>query len=214
MTNKKTYTRIALTISVVFMMIWGLMGTGTSLAWFTDTDKEVKNIFHFADFEVEAEYRDASGNWKSIEGDTKIFDDEALYEPGYTQLVYLRVTNKGSVPFNFKTAVSVTDYTVATNVFGQQFHLQDYLRFGVTEAVNTEAEMDDLVPDRVAAAKYATMNLCNYSSETARLEAGATVYMVIVVRMPEEVTNVANYRGNVIPKVELGVIVSAQQIQE
>ena len=79
MTNKKTYTRIALTISVVFMMIWGLMGTGTSLAWFTDTDKEDKNIFHYADFEVEAEYRDASGNWKSIAGDTKIFDDEALY---------------------------------------------------------------------------------------------------------------------------------------
>lgn len=208
---KKTYTRIALAVSIVLVIIWGIMGTGTSLAWFTDVDEEVKNIFHFADFDLEVEYRAQDGQWKTIEGNTQIFDDGALYEPGYTQVVYLRVTNKGDVPFDFKSAVSVTDYTVATNVFGQKFHLQDYLKFGLTPAVETEAEMDALVANRELAVCYATMPLSNYSTDTAALDAERTVYMALVVRMPEEVDNVANYRGEAIPRVELGLIISATQ---
>ena len=35
--------------------------------------------------------------------------------------------------------------------------------------------------------------------------------MALIVRMPEDVTNMANYRGDVIPRVELGLIVTATQ---
>lgn len=208
---KKTYTRVALILSIVIMVTWALMGTGTSLAWFTDTDEEVKNIFHFADFDLEVKYRTEDGQWKTIEGATELFNDEALYEPGYTQVVYLQVTNKGDVPFDFKTAVSVTDYTEATNVFGQKFHLQDYLRFGLTPAVGTEAEMDAMVDNRASAKAYATVPLSNYATDAAPLAAGDMVYMALVVQMPEDVDNVANYRGAVIPRVELGLIVTATQ---
>lgn len=210
--KNKLYNRIAMVVSVCMLIIWGLMGTGTSLAWFTDTDEEVKNIFHFAEFEVEVEYRDENGNWKTIEGDSEIFDDEALYEPGFTQVVYLRVTNKGTVPFDFKTAVSVTDYTVATNVFGQQFHLQDHLKFGLATA-KTEAELYEMVATRNLSDEIANMPLSNYATEKAALDAGETTYMVLIVRMPSYVGNVANYRGSVIPRVELGLIVTATQQQ-
>lgn len=213
MANKKTCTRIALAASIVIMIVWGLMGTGASLAWFTDTDEEVKNIFHFAEFDLDVEYRTENGTWKSIEADTGIFDDEALYEPGYTQVVYLRVINQGTVPFNFKTAVTVTDYTEPTNVFGQKFLLQDYLKFGFATA-NTEAEMDELVETRQQAAVYATNKLSNYSTDIAELGAKETVYMALIVRMPEEVDNVANYRGDMVPRVELGIIVTATQQQD
>lgn len=208
--KKRTYTRIALAVSVVIMILWGMMGTGASLAWFTDTDEEVKNIFHFAEFDLDVEYRTENGSWKSIEADTEVFDDKALYEPGYTQVVYLRIINNGTVPFDFKTAVSVSDYTVPTNVFGQKFHLQDYLKFGFVTA-DTEAEMDELVKTRQQAAECATNQLSNYSTEMAELDAKETIYMALVVRMPEEVDNVANYRGDVIPRVELGIIVTATQ---
>jgi len=210
MRNKK-YTKIALVLSFALIVAWCIMGTGTSLAWFTDTDEEVKNIFHFADFEVLAEYRDDKGNWNTIEGNTHIFDDQALYEPGYTQVVYLRVTNNGSVPFDYKTAVSVTDYTTAVNVFGQEFHLLDHLVFGLTPAMETEADMDALVTTRKQAAVYARMPLCSYSTVAEELKAGKTVYMALVVHMPEEVGNIANYRGDDIPRVELGLIVTATQ---
>lgn len=211
MANKKAYTRIAMVLSIVLLIVWGIMGTGTSLAWFTDTSEEVKNIFHFADFELDVEYRDENNEWKTIEAATEIFDDEALYEPGYTQVVYLRVTNRGEVPFDFKTAVTVTYFTKATNYFGQPFHLQDYLQFGLTPAMQTEEDMNALVATRALAVRYATMPLSNYYTESASLEAGQTVYMALVVQMPEEVDNHANYREDVIPRVELGLIVTATQ---
>ncbi len=207
---KNNHKKIALSISLVLILIWGVLGTGASLAWFSDTDEELKNVFHFADFDLEVSYRDENGNWKKIQQDTNLFNDQALYEPGYTEVVYLKVDNLGTVPFDFKTAVSVTDYTLATNVFGQTFQLQEYLRFGLTTA-ETEAALDEIVETRDLARELAKMPLNNYETKTAELGAKSTVYMALVVYMPETVDNVANYRGDVIPRVELGLIVTATQ---
>ena len=206
----KTYKKIAFSLSLVLIAIWGILGTGISLAWFSDTDEEVKNVFHFAEFDLEVSHQLENGDWEKVEQNTKIFDDEALYEPGYTQVVYLKIENKGTVPFDFKTAVSVADYTLATNVFGQSFQLQDHLRFGLTTA-DTETQLHEKVATRNQAKDLAVMPLSNYSTETASLDAKATIYMALVVRMPEDVDNIANYRGDVIPRVELGLIVTATQ---
>lgn len=210
--KEKTYKRVVLTLSLCAILIWTILGTGTSLAWFTDTSDDVRNIFHFADFDLEVSHRLDDGTWETIDGKTDIFDDEALYEPGYVQVVYFKVENKGTVPFNFYTAVSVNSYTTATNVFGQRFNLHDYLKFGVAIA-DTEENMDKAVENRELAKKIAATKLSNYETNVATLEAGATSYMALVVRMPEEVNNVANYRGDDIPRVELGIIVRADQIK-
>ena len=204
------YKKIALSVSLVLLLLWGVLGTGASLAWFVDTDGEVKNVFHFAEFDLEVSHRLEDGTWETVGQETKIFDDEALYEPGYTQVVYLKIENKGTVPFDFKTAVTVTDYTLATNVFGQSFQLQDYLKFGLTTA-DTEEALQAKAADRNLANKVTTMPLSNYATEVASRDAKGTVYMAIVVRMPEDVSNVANYRGDVIPRVNLGLIVTATQ---
>jgi len=208
MSNK--YKKIALSLSLLVAVVWCILGTGASLAWFVDTDEEVKNVFHFAEFDLEVSHRLENGSWEKIEQDTKIFDDEALYEPGYVQVVYLKIENKGTVPFDFKTAVSVTDYNEPTNIFGQKFHLQDYLKFGLVTA-DTEEDLYETVATRNLAKELAVMPLNNYATETASLDAEGTVYMALIVRMPEEVDNIANYRGNEIPRVELGVIVTATQ---
>lgn len=206
----KTYKKIAFSLSLVLIAIWSILGTGASLAWFVDTDEEVKNVFHFAEFDLEVSHQLEDGSWEKIKQDTRIFDDQALYEPGYTQVVYLKIENKGTVPFDFKTAVSVTDYTLATNVFGQSFQLQDYLKFGLTTA-DTEQELHEKVATRDSAQALAVMPLSNYASQKASLEAKGTVYMALIVWMPEDVNNAANYRGDVIPRVELGLIVTATQ---
>ena len=207
---RKNYKKIALCLSLVLVAIWCILGTGASLAWFVDTDEEVKNVFHFAEFDLEVSHRTEDGSWEKVEQGPKIFDDEARYEPGYVQTVYLKIENKGTVPFDFKTAVSVTDYTVATNYYGQPFHLQDYIRFGAAFA-ETEEAMNQAVETRELAENIATSNLNNYWDTEASLNAGEVVYMAIVVRMPEEVGNAANYRGFVEPSVELGITVFAQQ---
>lgn len=210
---KTKYKKIALVLSLLTLILWGVLGTGASLAWFTDATPEINNIFHFADFDLVVSHELTDGNWEEVDSTVQIFDENALYEPGYTQVVYLKVENKGDVPFHFRTAVNVNGYSTATNVFGQKFVLQDYLLFGLTTSDSIE-EMKESVKSRELAKQVATMKLNNYSTEDAILGDGETKYIALVVRMPEEVTNVANYRGDTIPKVELGVIVTAEQIRE
>ena len=211
--KKTPYKRIALVLSLCALLIWAILGTGASLAWFTDTSPEINNIFHFGEFDLVVSHRLTDGKWEEVDGQTKIFDEEALYEPGYVQVVYLKVENKGDRDFKFSTAVNVNGCTVATNVFGQRFMLQDYLKFGITTA-DSEDAMKNSVPDRNAAVKLADMPLHNYDTETAVLEPGGVKYIALIVRMPEEVGNVANYRGDTVPKVELGITVKADQLRK
>ena len=210
MLRKKPYKKIVFALSICMLLIWTVLGTGASLAWFADTTPEIKNIFHYADFDLEVSYRLDDGTYKTIDSQTKLFDENALYEPGYVQVVYLKIENTGAMPFDLKTAVSVTDYTVATNAFGHPFHLQDYLAFGLV-AADTEAALNAKLPNRETAKNFAVTPLSNYSTDIVDFSAGQTIYMALIVRMPEQVDNVANYRGTVIPRVELGLIVSATQ---
>ena len=211
--KKRIYKQIALALSLCALIVWCILGTGASLAWFTDTSPEINNIFHFSEFDLVVSHRLTDGKWEEVDSQTKIFDEEALYEPGYVQVAYLKVENKGTVPFEFYTSVNVNGCIVATNVFGQEFMLQDYLKFGVTTA-DSEDAMKNSVPDREKAVEIANMPLKNYATETAELAPGATKYIALIVRMPEEVSNVANYRGDTIPKVELGITVKADQIKK
>lgn len=211
--KKTPYKRIALVLSLCALLIWAILGTGASLAWFTDTSPEINNIFHFGEFDLVVSHRLTDGKWQEVDSQTKIFDEEALYEPGYVQVVYLKVENKGTLPFEFYTAVNVNGCIEATNIFGQKFMLQDYLKFGLTTA-NTEDEMKNSIPNREKAVEISDMPLHNYSTDTAILGPGETKYIALIVRMPEEVGNVANYRGDTVPEVELGITVKADQIQD
>ena len=220
MKNRPVYKKIALVLSLCALIIWGVLGTGVSLAWFTDTSSETNNIFHFAEFDLKVSYLDENKNWKEIEADTKVFDDKALYEPGYVQFVYLQIENLGTVPFDFYTAVNVNGCDVAVNAFGNEFLLQDYLKFGVmtelSEAYILAGELDRELAKAnadVYLKDIANMPLHNYATTPARLEKNGKAYIALIVRMPEDVGNVANYRGDRIPKVELGVTVKADQIR-
>ena len=211
--KKRIYKQIALSLSLCALIVWCILGTGASLAWFTDTSPEINNIFHFGKFDLVVSHQLTDGKWEEIDSKTKIFNEEALYEPGYVQVVYLKVENKGTLPFEFYTAVNVNGYIVATNVFGQEFMLQDYLKFGI-QIADTEEQMKNSIPNRESALEIADMPLKNYATETAILAPGATKYIALIVRMPEEVGNIANYRGDTVPKVELGITVKADQIQD
>lgn len=209
--KKKPYKKIALAFSLCMVILWAVLGTGASLAWFTDTSETMTNIFHFGEFDLEVSHRTKDGKWETIDGKTEVFDKEALYEPGYVQVVYLRVENLGDYAFDFHTAVSVIESKTATNALGQQFWLHEHLKFGVAPA-KTEAEMDALVSTREKASAIAEMKLQSYDNlGIATLAPGEMAYLALVVRMPEEVGNEANYREDFIPKVELGIIVKAEQ---
>ncbi len=210
--SKINYKKIALALSLLAILIWSVLGTGASLAWFSDSAERITNIFHYADFDVALSYRDDAGNWHELDGQTTVFDDEALYEPGYVQVVYLRIDNNGTVPFNYNAAVNITNYTTVPNKLGGTFNLCDHIKYGVI-IEESEAAMDEAVKTRDLAKAVATTPLGNYASSD-ELADGESAYMALVVRMPEETHNEANYRGDEAPTVELGIIVTADQITD
>lgn len=211
--NNLPYKKIALVLSLCALIAWSVLGTGASLAWFKDTSPELNNIFHFADFDLVVSHQLTNGKWEEVNDKTELFDKEALYEPGYVQVVYLRVENKGNVPFEFHTAVNVNGYTTAINVFGQVFNLQDHLRFGITVSDTVEA-MKASVANRETAKAVADMKLHNYETKTAVLQPEQACYIALIVRMPEKIGNIANYRSEHPPKVELGITVKADQLKK
>lgn len=213
-TQRKTLgKKIALVLSLCALIAWGILGTGASLAWFKDTSPDINNIFHFADFDLVVSHQLTDGKWEEVTDKTELFDKKALYEPGYVQVVYLKVENQGSVPFEFHTAVNVNGFDTATNVFGQTFNLQDHLRFGITVSGSPEA-MKASVANRELATAAAHMKLHNYETKSAVLKPKEISYIALIVRMPEDVNNIANYRDDDPPTVELGITVKADQIKK
>ncbi len=211
--KKNKVKKIAFVLSLFSFIIWSLLGTGASLAWFSDSTPVLKNVFHFSDFELQLFHRLDNGDWDEVESDTEIFNKDALYEPGYVQKVYLKVKNNGDIPFDWKTAISVYDRTLGKNIYDDFFDLQDYLKFGIVIA-DTEDEILALTDTRDKAIAIADSPLLNnYSTQVASINAGGEAYLSLIVRMPEEVTNVANYVPPNQPRLFLGIIVSATQQQ-
>ena len=208
---KRKSTKIALALSIVAVIMWSVLGTGTSLAWFTDTEPTTKNMFQIGELNLVVSHL-TNGDYVEIDEDTNVFNDEALYEPGYVQVVYLKVENKGKIPFDYKTAVNILDHTPAKNVFGTTFYLYEHLKFGFITG-DTEAEVMQKVQNRDLAESLSNeeMPVNTYSTNTDTLEVGEEAYAAIIVRMPKEVGNVANYRGQDIPMVKLGLVVKATQ---
>ena len=214
-TRKKSYTKIALTLSICLLMIWALLGTGTTIAWFTDTSEVQKNTFFIGDLDLVVSHKLEDGTYEEIESNTKVFDEEALYEPGYVQVVYLRVENKGDVPFEYKLSVDVNDVIVAQSVLGNDIYLPNYLKYGVLFGAD-EASLTRETAKVIAENEFPgeTMNFpLNVYSEKDNvvLQPGSERYIALIVRMPEEVGNAANYRGVIVPRVDLGITVKASQ---
>lgn len=214
MKNKK-WTKVALAFSACLFVLWWALGTGATLAWFSDADT-VRNSFQVGLLQLDVSYRnDIVTEYTPLEGTTKAFNDEALYEPGYTQVVYLKIDNPGDMAFRYKVAVTVEKATNGTNAWGEEIYLPNYLRYGVVFG-ETEAAVEAQVKDRLAARKEAPEDwgLLGTWSEASpyTFEVGEdSHYAALIIYMPEAVGNAANYRGTAEPKVALGITVSAQQ---
>ena len=209
--KRRIFTKTALALSVCLMIIWCILGTGSSIAWFVDESPEIRNNFNFAEFDLVVSHKTEDG-YEEIKSDTKIFDDEALCEPGYVQVVYLKIENKGTVAFNYDLAVVPNLQTIvrAKNVYGQDIYLPEILKFGVVFA-DTEAELTQKLANRSLTEQQATAALSSYTSKPDNLQAGGEAFAAVIVRMPKEVGNAANYRDNNPPSIELGITVQAMQ---
>lgn len=144
--------------------------------------------------------------WKPVESDKPLFDNNALWEAGFAQVVYLRFRNVGSLALKYKFAMTIENETPGTNVAGDSFLLSDYIMYGVKVGQETKfASRTEAIGAIAPGAK-----LSDFVKEDFLL-AGETDYLALVVYMPTTVGNEANYIGPTPPSIELGISLVATQ---
>lgn len=209
--NTKT-TKRTLLLSVLSLLLCVSMFVTTTFAWFTDSVTSGNNLIVSGTLDVEMEYL-TGGEWKSVDENTKLFDEEALWEPGHTQVAYLRVRNAGDLALKYQLGISVGDETGSINVNGERFMLSDHIKFGVLPDVQTAfAERED-AREAVTTALSLTEG---FVSEQPLLPGDEPDYMAVVVYMSEEVGNEANAAvGADVPQIDLGIkLVATQHVYE
>ena len=213
MTNRKT-TRRALVMSLLSLLLCCSMLVGTTFAWFTDSVTSGKNKIIAGNLDVELYYKlNANDQWAKVTSETELFDDAALWEPGYTQVVYLKVANEGTLALKYQLGVNIIAETQGKNVDNEMFKLSDYIKFDAIETAepNFYTDRDEarkaVTDPQIISAGYGK------ASQLLAAEEGkeSAEYVTLVVYMPEETNNKANYR-EVKPEITLGVNLVATQL--
>lgn len=225
MTKVKS-TKRALLISGFTLLLCISMLIGSTFAWFTDSVVSATNIIQSGTLDVVLEYKSNwSDKWTPVDSNTKIFKEGALYEPGYTEVVYLRVSNAGSLALKYLLSFNIATDEKSTNVYGEEFRLSEYLKVGTyvqDEYHNGFNYANILMPtmfgDRESALSNVTLNKVKDAASIIRKNApilpgdDTAQVVAIVLTMPETVGNEANTMPGVeAPYIELGVNLLATQ---
>ena len=212
MTNSKS-TKRALISSAFAILICVAMLIGTTFAWFTDTASTGVNKIQAGNLDVQLEYSKDFVEWKKVDDTTKVFEDSTLWEPGRTEVVYLRVKNAGNLALKYTLGIYNLYNSTGKNVLGNKYSLSDYVKLGAVEA-------DAAYADRAAAisAVQDSAKTLNSIGDTgvvgADLATNTTKVYAMVLYMPTEVGNEANPKNNDpywAAKVSFGISVSATQ---
>ena len=80
---------------------------GTTYAWFTDTVQSGSNIIKSGNLDIGMYWSKNNVDWNDVEGDTAapIFSYNK-WEPGYTEVRYIKITNEGSLAFSYEMLLS------------------------------------------------------------------------------------------------------------
>ncbi len=208
MTKTKT-TKRALITSVLSLLVCFSMLIGSTFAWFTDTATTGVNTIKSGNLDIKLSYKNSSvTTWTEVSSSSKLFKDAALWEPGYTEVAYLKVENKGTLAFKYQFTVNVINEIVGKSVLGNDIKLSEVLKYDLVELTS-----DTTYTDRTKALAAVT-DPKNLATEVVKgnMEAKADAkYFALIVYMPTDVDNKANHNGTDIPSIQLGVNVSAAQ---
>ena len=210
-------TKRALLTSVLALVLSLAMLAGTTFAWFTDTASTGVNRIVSGNLDVGLQYwgvgEDGQRTWLTAENSEELFDKNALWEPGYTQIVYLKVENNGNLALTYAMQITPVHETVGVNVDGEEFKLSDYIKFGWT-TFTVDGDGTPVALDREGAqagvGEGAKLGTTLHRQAEQPLEAGAEELVALVAWMPENVGNEANY-STVQPTIELSLKVLATQ---
>lgn len=215
---KKNATRRALLLSIFSLLLSVSMLVGTTFAWFTDSVTSTNNIIKSGTLDVELYYQvEGQSDWTKVDADTNVFRQDTLWEPGYTEVVKLKIINEGNLALKYQLGVSVASETGSVNMAGADFLLSDYIKFGLVDGAQTYTREEAIA----AVDTTATALKTPYNSEFKELlpkvddttaEDDYTDIVTMVVYMPTTVGNEANHAKDAVqPTIYLGINLLATQ---
>ena len=210
MTSSKS-TKRALITSALAILMCAAMLIGATFAWFTDTASTAVNKIQAGNLDIELEYSKDFTEWIKVNDTTKLFEESALWEPGRTEVVYLRVKNAGNLALKYTLGIYNLYENRGKNVAGDFYYLSNFLKLGAAEA-------DAAYADRAAAISAVQDSAKTLKSigDTGVVGADLAVnnekVYAMVLYMPTEVGNEANPKNKSwAAKVSFGIRVSATQ---
>ena len=104
---KKMTAKRALLSSILSLLLCVSMLVGTTFAWFTDSVTSGSNIIAAGNLDVEMYWADGTKNVPADDADWTDASEGAIFdydnwEPGYTEVKYLKIVNKGNLAFQYK----------------------------------------------------------------------------------------------------------------
>ena len=228
-----TRTRKSLVLSVLAMLVCCAMLVGTTFAWFTDSVTSGNSIIQSGNLDMKLSYKPYGANhtqWTEVTKSSVIFGENALYEPGYTEAVWLKVENLGSLAFKYKFALTVFDELPGINKNNEEFMLSDFLEVkyaNVSDVTNWESfyatrqeALDGFGYGATAnsgAVKFDNdmlfvENSVVYSPTDPVMGAYDCSYVLLILNMPTTVGNEANHNGTNIPSIQFKLSAVATQL--
>ena len=209
-------TKRSLLMSVVSLLLCFSMLLGSTLAWFTDSIASGSNVIQSGNLDLDVQYTLDGENWKNLDGANDLFQ-KGLWEPGHTEVVALRIENKGSLALKYKANMNIIKETIGKNKDGGDIVLSDIL------TVSTLTQQANQVGDISVMLAFMGESTLAYSAPVAfkagnvlqsgdsNLLPGEANYVIVKVDMAETVGNEANHDGVNKPSIEFGINVLATQ---
>lgn len=220
---KKTQTRRALLMSALSLLLCVSMLVGSTFAWFTDSVVSANNVIKSGNLDIEVQYTLDGTTWKDLQGAQDLFQKD-LWEPGHTEVVALKIENKGSLALKYIATMNIVDEIVGKTKDGKDIVLSDILT--VSTLTFEDAGVDPVFGINIAEKSIeeafksengigygaaVTFKSGNVLEETEDLLPGGAQYVVVKVDMAETVGNEANHDGVNKPSITFGINVLATQ---
>ena len=197
------------------MLLCVTMLIGSTFAWFTDNASTGLNSIQAGTLDIDVQYTQDGVNWFDLDNATNLFEG-ALWEPGHTRVVALKVTNNGSLALKYQMGMNIVSETTGINVYGVPFKLSDYLEVStLAQQANDSMGVGNITLSVAFQGENAVgYEYTNKLSEVKRenhLLPGDSHYLFIKVDMPETVGNEANAQPGSAASIKFGINILATQ---
>ena len=210
--------RKILVSSLIMILTCCLLFAGSTFAWFSDSVTSNNNVITAGNLDVEVEYTLDGENWANLQGADDLFQ-KSLWEPGHTEVVALRIVNKGSLAFKYTANLNVVDETVGKTKDGKDIVLSEHLvTYKQTQQVGLIGDIFVGLAFQRRAGEGLDLGQPVPLKDLHTLNADRIDvkdeghYVILSIQMPSTVGNEANHDGIHVPSITFGIEVVATQV--